>query len=123
MDAATRILRGLVVAELGLGVAATAASLWLWDSLPPVLRDYEPPESELFGSLAPGIGLAFLVLPLALAASAGVFLLWRPARLLYAGTAAAGIAITPLFGPSVEPAWVGPLYDLGMMNSGAILAL
>jgi hypothetical protein len=123
MDASTRILRGLAVAELALGLAATAASFCLWDSLPPTLRDYEPVESELFESMLPGIGLAFALLPLAIAASFGVLLLWRPARLLYTATAAAGIAITPLFGPTVEPTWVGPLYDLGMMNSGAILAL
>jgi len=80
MDASTRILRGLVLAEL----AGGAASLWLWDTL---------------------------------------LLLRRPARLLYTVAAAAGLAITPLFGPTVEPTWVGTLFDLGTMSSGAILAL
>lgn len=122
MDASTRILRGLVLAELAVALAGGAASLWLWDTLPPALRDYEPPGPELFGSMVPAM-LAFALLPLGLAAWLGVWLLWRPARRLYTAAAAAGLAITPLFGPTVEPTWVGTLFDLGTMSSGAILAL
>jgi hypothetical protein len=123
MDASTRILRGLVVAEWALALAAAAAGFWLWDALPPALRDYEPPEPELFGSIVPALGVAFLLLPLALAASFGVLVLWRPARWLYAATHVVGVAIGPLFGPAVQPAWVGPLYDLGTLCGGGALAL
>lgn len=123
MDASTRILRGLAVAELALALAGGAASLWLWDTLPPALRDYEALEPELFGSLVPGMVFALALLPLGVAACVGVFLLWRPARLLYTFAAAGSVAITPLFGPSVEPVWADLLYDLASTSSGAILAL
>jgi hypothetical protein len=120
MDAATRTLRVLAVAEWVFALAMGVASLWLWDTLPPALRDWEGP-AELETPWALAIGM--LLLPLGLASSIGVFLLWRPARTLFAATSAVGLAITPFFGPSVEPAGVSLFFQLGTLANGAILAL
>jgi hypothetical protein len=118
-------LRTLIVAELVLGITSVVVSLFTESMLPEPLRAFVEAESEAEVTthdmilLAAGIPLILLVL----VSSIGLFVFWRPARILYVVTIVAGLLLTPFFGPYVDAGWGRVFEDAAVIVSGVILAL
>jgi len=118
-------LRTLIVAEIGLVIVSVVVSMVTESTLPEPLRAYLEAEVEAdittwdLVMLATGIPLLILLI----VSSVGLFFFWRPARVLYSITMAAGLVMTPFFGPYVDSGW-GTMFDqAAIVVSGAILAL
>ena len=123
MPVATKVLRGLVIAEWVLILAAIAFGMLT--TLPPELQAYldadtERPLSTLESVVLPA---GVLLVVGALVASVGVYFLRAWARPLYLGCAVLGLSLMPLLGPTIYGAVDGAVSDLASAVQGAILAL
>jgi hypothetical protein len=69
------------------------------------------------------LAVSIPLLLLALVSMVGLFLFWRPARPLYLVTTAAGLFLTPFFGPYVDAGWETAFGEAATIISGMVLAL
>jgi hypothetical protein len=119
------LLRTLIVMEIVLGFTSVVVSFITEPMLPEPLRAFVNAESEEAITAYDMILLAFgipLIL-LFLVSSIGLFLFWRPARILYVVTIVAGFVLTPIFGPYVDAGWGRIFEDAAVVVSGVILGL
>jgi hypothetical protein len=118
-------LRILIVAEIVLAVAAGVVSYATWSLLPEPLLMYL--REEVRGPMTPKqvvqFGIGSLYVLVFLVASIGLFLCWRPARILYLFTAIISVLLTPFFGPHVDAGWGQMLTEASQVLSGGIIAL
>ena len=122
MERSILVLRVLVIAEWVLVAAALSVESTLQSSLPEELLLYLAAAADRELGLLTYVAL-FCFIPLWAVSTIGVIWLWRPARVLYAASVILSTAIVPFLGPSVVAAWAAPLEELGLITSGAILAL
>lgn len=118
-------LRTLIVAEFALTIIGAVVSLLTEPLLPEPLRDFLAAEStaEVTAREIIMFAAAIPLLILLLVSSIGLFFFWRPARILYVITIAAGLLVAPFFGPYVDAGWGTTFGDAAMIVSGVILAL
>src|SRR5580765_813156 len=93
-------LRLLIVSVIALGITGDVVSLRTESSLPDPLRTFLILNSQSGVKLADWVGI-FLVISLVVS-SVGLFVFWRPARLLYLLTTIMGLLLTPFLGPEVD---------------------
>jgi hypothetical protein len=114
-------LRVLILTELILGVLYLLSSSYFEAGLPEPLRSYEEQHG---GDLA---GWQWYFIPtlalVALAARVGLFVFWRPARLIYLVTILVDSIARPFGGPNVDPAFSQMLNEAALIISGVVLAL
>jgi hypothetical protein len=122
-EASVRTLRILLATEWLLVVGGVLLGFLLEPTLPPELRLFNATEEQrpFHASELIGLGAASLCVLLWLAGSVGAFLLWRPARLLYLAAVIAGVALMPLFGPSVLAPLASAFDQAGSILSGLVL--
>jgi hypothetical protein len=118
-------LRVLIVGEIVFGVLSLVVSAFTQVTLPEPLREYLELEAQAPITKRDLFLLAFgvLLLVMVLISSIGLFVFWRPARLLYLIATVFGVVITPLLGPAVRTGWDTPLEETASITAGAILAL
>jgi hypothetical protein len=120
-----RVLRILVLCELGLVAAEVVALFWQEKSLPPLLQEYLA--TEISTQLAPARFLYVLggVVPFAgfVIGSIGLMRLWRPARELFLTSLIVMELVGLLSRPKVFAPPVALLDTVGSIIVGAILAV
>ena len=118
-------LRILVVAEIVLGIISIVVSLLTESSLPEPLRAFLDAESEaeITGREMILLAAAIPLIILLIVSSIGLFLFWRPARILYLITIVTGLLLTPFFGPYVDAGWGTTFQEAAIIVSGIILTL
>ncbi|BCW94144.1 MAG: hypothetical protein KatS3mg007_2038 [Thermoanaerobaculum sp.] len=118
-------LRTLIVGMIVLGSVSVVVSLVTESLLPDPLRAYAEAEWEanLTGRDVVMLAVAILVIIAWFVSCIGLFLFWRPARILYLITITAGLLLTPLYGPYVDAGWGTMFEDAAVILSGVILAL
>ena len=118
-------LRLLIVVEVLLGIGSLVAYYLGEPSLPEALRTFEPEVFATAGVNALGVVLGILVLLLIalFIAWIGLFLFWRPARLIYLVVTVLALAVMPFFGPYVETGLSYTLTEATSIVAGIILAL
>lgn len=117
------LLRTLIVAEIGTMILASVVSLRTESSLPEPLRAFMKAEAErdITGADAIVAVGACGYLLLSCVSSVGLFVFWRPARILYPLTIGLGMVLTPLCGPYVDTGWADLLSDTSFLISGMII--
>jgi hypothetical protein len=120
-----RALRFLIVAEILLAIIGGVLTVFTTSLLPEELQVYEQAVAEADYTAREwvllGVGIALLVL--VLISSIGLFVFWRPARLLYLMTLIVGVLLAPFYGPYVDAGWGTLFEEVAMIISGVILAL
>jgi len=93
--------------------------------LPEELQAYERAVAEADYSTREWVllGVAIVLLICVLVSNIGLFVFWRPARLLYFCTLMGGVALAPFYGPYVDAGWGTLFGEAAMIISGVILAL
>ncbi len=123
----TRTFRVLVILDIALALMAVLADFAFQGTLPAALQDYLKAEQDAEFNNSPGMWIlivgAMSVLGLGLAATVGLLLLWRPARLLYTLTYAVSWLLYLFVGASVVTAPAHMLYDMSSFLAGVIWAL
>jgi hypothetical protein len=119
------ILRACVVLEWVLFVLYIALSFALADNLPAELRAWQDADAERHRDLHEWATLAtgLLCLLAAFVASVGLLFLQRWAAWLYLASKVVEYLVYPFSGPTVEHALADTAEELGILVSGAILAL
>lgn len=119
------LLRTLIVVEIVLGIIGGVVSFLTESVLPESLRAYMDAASETnvtgWEMIMFAAGIPLLIA--ALISSIGLFLFWRPARVLYLIAMIAGVLLTPVFGPFVDAGWGRAFEEAAGVVSGVILAL
>ena len=120
-----RALRFLLVAEILLAITGGIVTVFTESLLPAELQAYEQAVSEADVTTREWVllGVGIVLLVFLLVSSIGLFVFWRPARLLYFCTVIGGLALTPFYGPYVDAGWGTLFQEMAMIVSGVILAL
>jgi hypothetical protein len=120
-----RALRFLLVAEILLAITGGIVTVFTESLLPDELQAYEQAVSEADVTTREWVllGVGIVLLVFLLVSSIGLFVFWRPARLLYFCTVIGGLALTPFYGPYVDAGWGTLFQEMAMIVSGVILAL
>jgi hypothetical protein len=117
-----RLLRILIVAEIGLGILGGVVSQLTVSWLPEPLRAFSEAESQGERALVM-LRVVFPLIILSLVSSIGLFFFWRPSRILYLISSVLWLLLLPFFGPNVDAGWGKAFEDAGLVVSGVILAL
>ena len=112
----------LVMSVLTAIVGGVVSYFW---PLPVELQAYldEQTEAASTAKMIVVLVIALLASVLAFVATIGLFVFWRPARVLTVATWVVSFLITPLLGPTVDSGWVTAFYELSAGMLGAVIAL
>jgi hypothetical protein len=69
------------------------------------------------------VALGIVLLPLVLTTLIGLFVFWRPARILYLLQACLSLVVTPFLGPTIETGWGTCFLNLNMLLEGVLIGL
>lgn len=124
-----RNLRLLVIADLLLVVLGVVVGLLSEDSLPEPLRVFVRAQREadrdadLTTNEWIGVAIGFPLIIAMLVSHVGLFLFWRPARVLYVASLIGLIALSLFLGPHVSTGWVQAIDTASLTITGMVLAL
>ena len=118
-------LRLIIVAEVVLGIGSITAYELSKSAMPEALRSFESNQFE--GEISPMLVVTFCFLIVfliaLLTAWIGLFVFWKPARMLYLITMVVSLLLGPFFGPYVETGLSYTLCEATSIVSGIILTL
>jgi hypothetical protein len=118
-------LKVMVCMEALFVICTIVMSAFADSLLPAQLQAYEASVSNAPHTLIDWIGFAVYIvfLPIALTATIGLLLNWRPARPLFMWTRITVVAITPLEGTNVEPGWAALFDAAAVLAAGVIIGM
>jgi hypothetical protein len=101
-----------------------AVSFITFPTFPPELQAYVRSGAGAIASPRTLLIATAIELPVAIATLVGLFLFWKPARILLVAQSLIGLAVTPLLlGTTVESAWATSLDGLSSILGGVAIAL
>lgn len=115
--------RTLLVLTTSVSIAGGMVSLLGDSGLPSALQNYLHTRAHAAIPPQASLVVALLGLLTAITATVGLFLFWKPARLLWLTLWAVGFLFTPFLGPTVELGWTTALDELSAALAGLIVGL
>jgi hypothetical protein len=112
--------RILLVVQVALGLLGGWLSLAGRGDLPASLRQYALAQPTPAGA---ELWLGFLFIVLAIVATVGAFVFWRPARPLWAGSFLLACVVAPFYPPAVQTSLPSTLQSVATALSGLLFGL